>query len=171
MFFNQLENSGYVSGDGKKPKSYTLLYDVDKIEAKYRGVSAKLESSDDLIIEMQKEAQKWLESVSLNLFPAVTKIYSETDKTTDNISRTAEKKMHDPSLAPFQADPVKSKSEDRMKLISPITQTENQNTSLGLIPCPFCRAQGRKLFFANDVSLKEHVSECHDQPSNPDYVR
>jgi hypothetical protein len=171
MFFNQLENSGYVSSNQKKPKTFTLLYDVDEIESKYRRASVKLESSDDLISEMQREAQKWLESVSLDLFPAVSKIYSETDKTTDNISRTAEKRMHDPSLAPFQADPVKSNSEDRTKLISPITQTENQNTSLGLIPCPFCKAQGKKNLFASDLDLTIHLSSCHDQPNKSEYVR
>jgi sarcosine oxidase delta subunit len=39
-----------------------------------------------------------------------------------------------------------------------------------LIPCPFCKAQGKKMFFAADQDLKVHVSVVHNQPSNPDYV-
>jgi len=38
-----------------------------------------------------------------------------------------------------------------------------------LIPCPQCKAQGIKSFFANDLDLRFHVASCHDQPGK-DYV-
>jgi hypothetical protein len=43
------------------------------------------------------------------------------------------------------------------------------NSNLGM-PCPFCKAQGKKMFFASDLDLSTHVSSCHDQPSKTDYV-
>jgi hypothetical protein len=62
-FFNQLETGGYVSSDRKsKSKVFTLLYDVDDIEKKFNGISDKLKTSENLMLEMEKEAQEWLRS-------------------------------------------------------------------------------------------------------------
>jgi hypothetical protein len=58
-FFSQLENSGYVSSDQKKPKTYTLLYNVEQIEQKTSKILDKIKSADNLIGEMVKEAQEW----------------------------------------------------------------------------------------------------------------
>jgi hypothetical protein len=58
-FFSFLENSGYVSGDQKKPKTYTLLYDIKEIEDKLIGISAKFKSADILMDKMTKEGQEW----------------------------------------------------------------------------------------------------------------
>jgi hypothetical protein len=43
-------------------------------------------------------------------------------------------------------------------------KVSNSVTDNLLIPCPFCKAQGTKNFFANDLDLSIHVSSCHDQP-------
>lgn len=59
-FFGQLAASSYVSDDGKKPKTYTLLYDGEDIERKMTGILDKAESSNYLMDEMQKEAQEWV---------------------------------------------------------------------------------------------------------------
>jgi DNA-binding MarR family transcriptional regulator len=36
---------------------------------------------------------------------------------------------------------------------------------LGLIPCPYCRSQGRKMFFATDFDLRAHISTFHEPQS------
>jgi len=61
-FFSSLENSGYVGGDQRKPKTYTLLYDISEIEEKLIGISAKFKSADILMEKMVKETQKWLQT-------------------------------------------------------------------------------------------------------------
>jgi len=58
------EIAGYLSSDGKKPKTYMLLYELDDIKHKMSGISAKLDSADSLILKMQEEAQKCLSSLS-----------------------------------------------------------------------------------------------------------
>jgi len=60
--FNALQASGYLSGDDKKPKTFTLLYDVDLILGKLKKESGKLKSPDSLMAEMEKESQEWLNS-------------------------------------------------------------------------------------------------------------
>lgn len=59
-FLNSLDNSGFVSSDQKKPKTYTLLYDVDAIEQKLSGILDKLRTSNLLMDKMREEAQEWL---------------------------------------------------------------------------------------------------------------
>ena len=61
-FFGQLAASGYVSDDGKKPKTYTLLYDVEYIERKMAGILEKTESADCLMEDMRIEAQEWVKT-------------------------------------------------------------------------------------------------------------
>lgn len=62
-FLNFLENSGFLSSDNKKPKSYTLLYSVESIEAKLSGILDKLQMSNLLMGKMVKEAQNMLKTV------------------------------------------------------------------------------------------------------------
>ena len=45
------------------------------------------------------------------------------------------------------------------------SQTANNNM---LIPCPYCRASGKKMFFASDIDLQAHVNAFHD--GSPDYT-
>jgi hypothetical protein len=59
---NFLEASGYCSSDQKKPKTYTLLYDVEEIENNLVGLSAISQMDDSLMEKMLKEAQEWLGS-------------------------------------------------------------------------------------------------------------
>jgi len=66
---NYLEACGYASSDQKKPKTYTLLYNVEDIEAKIIGVSAISKTADLLMEKMRKEAQNWLKTGLENLPP------------------------------------------------------------------------------------------------------
>lgn len=63
-YLSALEGSGYLSGDNKKPKTFTLLYDISEIQKKIIGTLAKGESADSLICKMRKEAQEWLKTGS-----------------------------------------------------------------------------------------------------------
>jgi len=62
---NNLCSSGFASQDGKKPCTFTLLYDVETIEEKLNEISLKPESYDDLVSEMRKEALESVNSLSL----------------------------------------------------------------------------------------------------------
>jgi hypothetical protein len=63
-YLNEWESVGYCSSDGKKPKTFTLLYGIEEIEVKTSGISAKLESANDLVNKMKEEALKWFNSLS-----------------------------------------------------------------------------------------------------------
>jgi hypothetical protein len=65
-YLSEWEAIGYLSSDDKKPKTFKMLCDLDEIKEKMIGISAKLESADSLIVEMQKEAQESLNSVLEN---------------------------------------------------------------------------------------------------------
>lgn len=169
-FFTDLENSGYVSSDGKKPKTFTLLYGVLDIETKLSGLLAKTKSADTLILEMEKETQKYTQRLSVNLSPLEGEIICENqilkEKQSNIFPPSTEKKLTDPSLSPFQTALSKTPTEDRLIHKSPIVQGDTSNLS---IPCPFCKAQGKQMYFANDLDLGIHVSSCHE--SGSDYVR
>jgi hypothetical protein len=188
-FFSQLETSGYVSGDSKKPKTFTLLYDVAEIEKKISGISAENESSDNLIIEMRKEAEEWLKQDRSIFFPRMREknISIDTNIASDSerfFNASTEKKLSDPSLILNQTALAKTDSENRQIQTLAIAQQEkkSENTSptpleLGnsvtndlLIPCPFCKAQGRLNFFASDLDLASHMATRHSG-SSPEYVR
>jgi hypothetical protein len=128
-FFSQLEASGYVGGDSKKPKTFTLLYDVVEMEKKITGILAKNESADNLIIEMRKEAQEWLRTRLENFFPRMGEKNISIDTNSDSDSErffnaSTEKKISNPSLIPFQTALVKTDLENRQIQKSPIPQQE-----------------------------------------------
>jgi len=72
-YLNALENSGepYISSDGKKPKSYTLLQDAEDILEKLGQKSLVLHSSGDLMSKMEKEASEVVKSKSFFHFEEV----------------------------------------------------------------------------------------------------
>jgi len=65
-YFNALENTGepYISSDGKKPKSYTLLQDAEDVLKKLGQKSLVLHSYDDLMSKMEKETSEVVKSKS-----------------------------------------------------------------------------------------------------------
>lgn len=62
-YLSEWEAAGYCSSDEKKPKTFTLLYDIEDIEKKTSGISAKLESANLLMEKMSKEAREWFDSL------------------------------------------------------------------------------------------------------------
>lgn len=58
-------SAGVASHNSGKPIVFTLLYDPDVIKEKLDKISLKFESFDDLIIEMRKEAQEFIKTLSL----------------------------------------------------------------------------------------------------------
>ena len=65
IYFNAIEKSGYLSGDGKKPKSWCMVYDMAVIMKKLSRLSEKIENTDSLAYEMGKEAREWFNELSL----------------------------------------------------------------------------------------------------------
>jgi hypothetical protein len=140
-FFSSLENSGYVSGDQKKPKTYTLLYDVEEIEDKLIGISAKFKSADILIDKMTKEAQEWLRTGLVNQ-TSVDRQQSSAqgepkqgsiEDTPQNIPSkleehlpTAEERLTNPSLALKQAGLSEKSSENRLNEKQPMFTNNSQ---------------------------------------------
>lgn len=113
-FFNQLEVGAYVSGDQRKPKTYTLLYDVEEIEQKLSGILDKIKSADNLMAEMVEEAQEWRKH-GLEIG------FLGTEKDLDNnpllkgpkIFSYPEKEISNPSLSSFNASPIERQAENR----------------------------------------------------------
>jgi energy-coupling factor transporter ATP-binding protein EcfA2/uncharacterized C2H2 Zn-finger protein len=167
---NHLEAKGLVSSDNKKPKTYTLLYPLTDIEAKLIGKLAIFKSADFLYENMQKEAQKWLGSILENLTP------QEADTIDGGYSRRENENVKTPSVVPLSRG---SGFSDSMLSQKQVSLAENvlenrQNAELpncrrlpekdveGLLKCPYCREQGRTLFFATMKDLDRHVSAVHN---------
>jgi hypothetical protein len=73
-------------------------------------------------------------------------------------------------------NPPESMDKEEVKHVenTPYTPLElgynsNSVTKDLLIPCPYCKAQGKEMFFANDFDLSIHVSSCHE--SSGEYAR
>lgn len=64
IYLNDLVYRGYLTDDGKRPKTYRFAEDLDSIERKASAISTKLENADDLIDKMCLEARKNLEKYS-----------------------------------------------------------------------------------------------------------
>lgn len=181
-FFSSLENGGYISSDQKKPKTYTLLYDIEEIEEKLSGISAKFKLADILMDKMAKEAQSWLR-IGLEIKTPVDRERSlfETQrqdkpaqqpretlvKPQRELLPTAGEKISNPSLASKRPVSGESGLESRLNDNPPIPRSEEEKAAagLGLIPCPYCRSQGRKMFFASDIDLRAHISTFHEPQS------
>jgi len=77
QYLNQIEAAGYLSSDGKRPKTWYLLYSMDAIRRKMSVVSLKIENYDILVGNMRKEAQEWLKTLSLKKSETDTKYISQ----------------------------------------------------------------------------------------------
>ena len=80
---------------------------------------------------------------------------------------TAGEKISNPSLASKQPVSGESGLESRLNDNPPIPRSEEEKAAagLGLIPCPYCKAQGKKMFFATDIDLRAHISTFHEPQS------
>jgi hypothetical protein len=179
-YFSALESSGYASSDTRKPKTFTLLYDISEIQKKLIGTLAKPESANDLMCKMQKEAQEWCKTTS-EIFPSVDGLNVEQQQPISDTevslhtSLSTDKRISDPSLQPFQTALAEPTLENRQIQKQPIAQQEKTSeskpvkpdthneaaTRIGLIPCPYCQSQGKDMFFATDHDLRGHISSHH----------
>jgi hypothetical protein len=132
-FFSQLESGGYVSSDNKKPKTFTLLYDVSDIEKKLKGMSAKTTSADNLMFELEKEAREWLKTRLENFLPRMgtenpspdTVGEKEANSYLEEKDPSAGEKISNPSLPPFQTAMAETSLENRQIQKLPNRQAEN----------------------------------------------
>jgi len=66
-YLNELVNKGYLTDDGRKPKTYRLAMSLKAIERKISAISAKLENTDELTLQIYEEAQKTLKRLSAKM--------------------------------------------------------------------------------------------------------
>jgi hypothetical protein len=84
-YLSEWEAAGYLSSDDKKPKTFKMLWDLDEMKEKMSGISAKLESADSLMVEMQKEAQESLNPILENGNQWIGEIYPTNNTISPNI--------------------------------------------------------------------------------------
>jgi hypothetical protein len=128
VFLSSLAAAGYVSEDNKKPKTFTLLYDIKEIEEKTTGLLDKSVPANDLIIQMQKEAFEWLNSLLENFFLADCdkKSFSivEDKINAEFFSPVEVKKISNADLSFFEGDSAVSTSKNCQIKEIPIRQTD-----------------------------------------------
>jgi len=66
-YLSELVNKGYLTDDGRKPKTYRLAMSLKAIERKVSAISAKLENTDELLLQICEEAQKTLKRLSAKM--------------------------------------------------------------------------------------------------------
>jgi len=66
-YLNELVRKGYLTDDGKKPKTYKLALSLKAIERKVSALSVKLENIEELILRLCEEAQKTLKRLSIKM--------------------------------------------------------------------------------------------------------
>ena len=57
---NSLQQSGFLSGTDKRPKTWKLLYSLEAIRQKMSAISCELKTHDNLMVNASKEAREWL---------------------------------------------------------------------------------------------------------------
>ncbi len=120
--------AGFMSSDGKRPATYTLLRPLKEIKQKLSAVSAVLESADNLIINMQKEAQIFLKPLLDKLSPGdreniFQKFHvKDHDGEEKNIPHTPRTEMSNNHLSPEKHLKQKGLTEDRPFPNRPIIQ-------------------------------------------------
>ena len=119
-YLDEWEDSGYLSSDNRKPKTYTLLYDLDQIKRKSAGILDKLKLSNELMCKMREEAQKWLRwqldnrtSGDVTLLSKILEYY-----------RSPEAQLSNASLGSFQVVQPERSSKDWTNAKCPMIQDE-----------------------------------------------
>jgi len=149
-YLNYLESRGLVSSDSKKPKTYTLLYKLEEIEAKLSRISAKLQSADSLMEKMREEAQNWLNSRLEIKSLEDTDTYKPVGDT--YVSTSLGNPISNSVINKNKASLETSSSKDWRNEKSPIPQVD------GLFRCPYCE---KPTFFGARNDLALHVKKVH----------
>ena len=84
---------------------------------------------------------------------------SEGVKASKSMDTEQQNHVENTSHTPLELDKVSNSVTEPSK--EPSTP-ENSVTRDLLIPCPFCKAQGKQMFFVNDFDLSIHVSSHHE---------
>jgi len=186
-FFNFLSNSGYVSSDQKKPKTYTLLYNVKDIEEKLSGILEKFKSADVLMEKMTKEALEWLK-IGLEI-----QTPADSEK---KFEHTARKGLEDSKIfMPSTGKTISNldlhlkqtvlherSSENRQNEKLPIPRGDNSEDWIVkregakvyakdgnvMFQCLVCKEHNKTMFFATPYDLNQHMTLYH---GFSDYVR
>ncbi|MBT0159095.1 hypothetical protein G4O51_03835 [Candidatus Bathyarchaeota archaeon A05DMB-2] len=163
-FFSQLEASGYVSSDQKKPKTYTLLYDVEEIERKTSGILDKIKSADNLIAEMVKEAQEWRKhGLEISFLGNEKKL--PTPEPVEGVEgekffTVPENKISNPNLSDSGFSFGERQVENR--------QIQKLPKDFSLFYCKLCEKANRTMVFATKTDLEIHLTNYHNHPEHGD---
>jgi len=180
-YLNFLEHAGFVSSSEKKPKSFTLLYSPEEIEEKLTGLRSKIESEHDLIIKMQKEAQKWFNSISeiqtLRKKGKILTLKTEPEKSEVEIQHEKnmpfqKNQISNTELTVFQGFLEKRNSEDVQNEKLNIPQEETWilkregdkltvKTGETVFQCPICKRRGKNMIFSSKHDLDSHILRVH----------
>jgi hypothetical protein len=176
-YLEVLEEVGYVSSnqDGDEKKSFTftaLMQDSEENHAlqDFSDLSQTLKS------KLENSFKSWLARLGQNCG-----FYLETNNNEPVWLPWAEvEKLVFNQKAYVCHDDEKTETSPKTELALKArdNQEKSQNAQLNqtvvesglLIPCPYCKAQGRLDYFASDLDLATHVA-AHHSGSNPEYVR
>jgi len=181
-FFESLENAGYVSSDQKKPKTYTLLYDVEEIEEKLKGILDICSLSKDLHDKLEKEAQNWLKNILDNQTFLDTNSNLKFTVNCEKLGKIAstEERLSNSISGLNQANFKEKGLENWTNVKCPTCQGEKAveqpklvEAPKGLLRCEFCAGQGKPMFFATKHDLELHIKAFHSgyTYTKPNYVR
>jgi len=168
-YLNYLENRGLVGGDNKKPKSHTLLYKLEDIEAKLSGISAKLESADSLMEKMREEARKWL-NPQLEIPTSENVIYKTQEKCKNDIPNMPKgisdmhKKHETASIynSSYTVPISNPEITEKQPSLNEKTSENWQNEESPIFyKCPICEAKGKRVFFGSQYDLELHKMRVH----------
>jgi len=173
----QLDEIGYVDirkdVDDKRKDVFAPLIKEEEKEANQR----KLDNQQDVKLKLQKGFETWLENLcSKGVF--YTMKNSETRPgawgmesiTSEEFSKVV---MGENIFSSVNEGLLQSISNNDSTSIPQLSLEETRKQELQHnaakleaknlgIPCPYCKAKGQKMFFANDVDLRAHVTAWHE---------
>jgi len=140
-FLDEWAESGYVSDDGKKPKAYNLLVNLDEIDPERVGMLDIERSSNEFILKCQKEIQDWVR-LQLDKLPLILRDATEIDPVAKAI-------LDGEGLPPLLSNPNPSNNTT--------VQGENRSENRTEGKCPTCR-------LGSEENLEKRDSTKERQP-------
>jgi hypothetical protein len=124
IVYRQSHDGG--GSDDERPKMWYLLYSMDTIRRKMSVVSLKIENYDILVGDMRKEAQEWLETLSLKKLETDAKYISQGAQAIslrEIISPSTPAKIHNSILDENEASFEESEKNHRKSVKFTINQS------------------------------------------------
>jgi hypothetical protein len=187
VMLDNLDNIGYVNTQKDAGDKRKNVY-VPLVKEKEKDTNVlKIDSCSDSKAKLEKGFKSWLENILGKTCFYINKnfedkpgTWGESEITPEELSKhvleTGNIFVNIQQSIPRIISNEESKPNTEIKSETnhkPETRTivDNSTTkpeiNLG-IPCPHCQAQGKKVFFANDVDLRTHISAYHE---TQEYVR